>query len=97
MLSESDAATMPAVELHDADDGFLSFDLRDLLACLGQPAIDAVWRCREVECAFGRALPALEALGDSLYTLSQQGDANASDRRADGFNPARDYVPIAKR
>lgn len=43
-----------------------------------------------------KGLFSLEALGDSLYTLSQQGDANASDRRADGFNPARDYVPIIR-
>ncbi len=34
----------------------------------------------------------IDTLKDSLYTLFSQGNVNATTRRVDGFNPARDYV-----
>lgn len=34
------------------------------------------------------------ALGDSVVTLAAQREPNAATRRADGFNPAQDYLPI---
>lgn len=36
-------------------------------------------------------LLSLEAVGDSIYTVTGQNAPFSSDRRADGFNPARDY------
>jgi hypothetical protein len=43
-----------------------------------------------------KVLFSLDALKDSLSTALLQGEANASNRRADGFNPARDYIDIVE-
>ena len=38
--------------MRDADSrGFLTFDLRDVLACLGSDAIERTWRCEGVDCS----------------------------------------------
>lgn len=36
----------------------------------------------------------MAALGDSIMTLTTQGDPHSATRREDGFNPALDYLPI---
>ena len=41
---------------------------------------------------YATTLFSIDALNDSAYTLLSQGNANASTRRRDGFNPARDYI-----
>lgn len=45
---------------------------------------------------FAKGLFSLQALLDSLKTLLAQGQTDASTRRADGFNPAREYLPIIR-
>jgi hypothetical protein len=42
------------------------------------------------------ALFSFDSLVASLTTLRAAGDVNASTRLSDGFNPARDYIPIVK-
>ena len=43
--------SMRGLELRDADSrGFLSFDLRDILACLGRDAIERMWTWQDVDC-----------------------------------------------
>lgn len=41
-------------------------------------------------------LLSLETLADSLLTIGAQHAADVSTRRNDGFNPARDYLPIIR-
>jgi hypothetical protein len=43
-----------------------------------------------------KALLSLETVADSLFTVSMQHNAHASTIRADGFNPAQDYIPIIR-
>jgi len=41
---------MVGVEIHDKDPrGFLSFDLKEILHCLGEDATERVWRCTDLE------------------------------------------------
>lgn len=42
------------------------------------------------------ALFSLETLADSVTTIAMQQRAHAATRRDDGFNPARDYIPIIR-
>lgn len=42
------------------------------------------------------SLLSLEAVSDSIYTLTRQRTHFSSDRRADGFNPAREYQFIIR-
>ena len=71
---------MRGLELRDADSrGFLSFDLRDILACLGSDASERTWTCQDVDCTGegvdelfevvyeGRAIP-----GSKLIELSRR-------------------------
>jgi hypothetical protein len=46
------AFEMNGVEIHDMDPrGFLAFDLREVLACLGEEASCREWTCQGLECA----------------------------------------------
>jgi hypothetical protein len=59
--------------------GFLAFDLKDILRCLGDDATDRVWRCANLEVT-GEAMQELEALertsanitGDQLLALAER-------------------------
>lgn len=42
------------------------------------------------------SLFSLAAVGDSIATVAAQRDLHAPTRREDGFNPARDYLPIIR-
>jgi hypothetical protein len=61
---------MPGVEIHDKHPrGFLAFDLKEILRCLGHDALDRAWRCVNLECT-GEAMEELEALEQSGAAVS---------------------------
>ena len=41
---------MCGLRIRDAEDGFLTFDLADILKIVGQRALDSHWRCSDVWC-----------------------------------------------
>jgi hypothetical protein len=85
---------MLGVEIHDMHPrGFLSFDLKEILHCLGEDATERVWRCTNLEIT-GDATPELEAAeradtlisGERLLALAERtnqviwGDFSEIDR-----------------
>jgi hypothetical protein len=62
---------MDKISIHDTHDGCLSFDLKDLLTAIGQPALEAYWTIGSVERAgesldvTGKAIRLVEALAAS--------------------------------
>jgi hypothetical protein len=71
---------MIGVEIHDMHPrGFLSFDLKEILHCLGEDAIERVWRCTNLEVT-GDSTPELEAAeradtlisGERLLALAER-------------------------
>jgi hypothetical protein len=47
--------------------GFLNFDLKEILAAIGDPVIVSTWRCHNVECTGENA--------ERLYELSEEGQS----------------------
>ncbi|MEQ9490537.1 MAG: hypothetical protein RIM72_16250 [Alphaproteobacteria bacterium] len=57
---------MNGVEIRDKDPrGFLSFDLEQILECLGDAALRRVWRCTHLECS-GEGADALELASEAI-------------------------------
>jgi hypothetical protein len=67
---------MDKIYIQDADDRGLSFDLKDLLAAIGQPALEAYWtvgsveRCGEPLEVIGKDIRPIEALAASGERVS---------------------------
>jgi hypothetical protein len=67
---------MRGLELRDADSrGFLAFDLRDILACLGPDATERSWTCQDVECT-GEGV-------DEFFEVVYQGEAISGSKLID--------------
>ena len=65
--------------------GFLNFDLKDILATIGEPAISSTWICRNIECVGKHA--------ERLFELSETGESitgSELDRILDGINQTID-------
>ena len=61
---------MPGLEIHDMHPrGFLGFDLKDVLRCLGKDATDRIWRCVNLEVT-GEATRELEAVEETGEVLT---------------------------
>ena len=92
--------SMRGLELRDADSrGFLSFDLRDILACLGRDAIERMWTWQDVDCTgegvdeFFEAVYQRQAIpGSRLIELSRR--VLISDGIFYGRHPGEDAPSI---
>lgn len=67
---------MNKIYIQDAEDHHLSFDLKEVLAAIGQPALEANWTVGSVEQAdeplwvLGPSMPLVEALANSGERVS---------------------------
>lgn len=59
--------TITVMDMNEA--GMLSFDLRDLLACVAQRAMQMNWRVRDLEC-MGERADELQYLADQNHLIS---------------------------
>jgi hypothetical protein len=67
---------MRGLELRDTDSrGFLNFDLRDILACLGSDAVERTWTCQDVDCTGEGA--------DQFFEVEYRGQAIPGSRLVD--------------
>lgn len=60
---------LQGVKIKDIDEGFLSFDLKDILPLAGERAAASQWRCRFVEC-LGESAEELHAISDAGRIIS---------------------------
>ena len=61
---------MKGVEIHDLHpQGFLAFDLKDILRSLGNDALERFWRCENIECT-GEATQELELVENARAWIS---------------------------
>ena len=61
---------MDGIEIHDMDPGgFLAFDLREIVRCLGDDVTSRNWRCATLECT-GDATKELESIARSREVIT---------------------------
>jgi hypothetical protein len=71
---------MRGVAIHDLHPrGFLAFDLKDILRCLGKNALERTWTIAGIECT-GEATEEFEALERSNASVEGSSLASLADR-----------------
>ncbi len=64
---------------------------------VGTSGMDNPGYARRRAAEWFQALASLATLSDAVQTVLRQGEDHVTTRRADGFNPGRDYVAIVRR
>jgi hypothetical protein len=62
---------MQGLIIKDSEDGFLTFDLKEIFSAIGEPVVTSTWRCRSVECV-GENADRLQELAAEDQSVSGQ-------------------------